>query len=84
MIPCSLIEVYLHFIETYCLHLQGRRVRPRRKQRLLAVCLFGVLFDFEDGGSTFLRNAGKLCHTLYNHRRENLKSHKTDVPFYAL
>jgi hypothetical protein len=54
--PCTVVDTD-GFGGTYCLHLQGRRVH--RTSRLLVVCVDGLLFDSEDGASTFLRNIDK-------------------------
>jgi ABC-type iron transport system FetAB permease component len=64
------VEVYRRFGRTYYLHVQGKD-KPSKKRtisrRLEAVCrlllvgfLLDVLFDLEYGGSTFLRNVGRL------------------------
>jgi hypothetical protein len=83
VMPCSLVEVYRHFGRTYCLHLHGKSL-PSNQQKL-AASLLDLLFNPEDGGSTFTWNVGKLLpdnmashtkrqysHT--SHHPENLKS----------
>jgi hypothetical protein len=63
---CSLAEVYRTFEVTYCFHLQGQRISraikagPHQAGSHSASWLLGLLLDPEDGGSTFLRNVGKL------------------------
>jgi hypothetical protein len=64
--PCSLVEANQHSGESYCLHLQGRRVCQARNQHesgskqsscaywlLNADFLLGLLFDPADGGDMF-------------------------------
>jgi hypothetical protein len=58
--PCTLVEVQLCFQETYCLHLQGRRIKQGKRSSsssLLDVsgCSLGLLSDPEDGGTKSLR-----------------------------
>jgi hypothetical protein len=58
--PCSIVEVYWCFGGALCLHLQGRRVKQADNKfcLILALHTFGIHFDLEDGGSTFLWNIG--------------------------
>jgi hypothetical protein len=61
--PCSPVAFYLRFRRRYCFHLQDRRINhASNKQGLCASCLLGLLFDREDGDSTFLRNSSELLH----------------------
>jgi hypothetical protein len=61
-----LMEVYWRFGGTYSLHPQVRRVRSvsqANKAVLIVSCWFfllGLLVDFENGGSRFLRNVNML------------------------
>jgi hypothetical protein len=68
----SCVEVYWRFGETYCLHLQGRRVRkkqettssfPSLRQNQFFVsrlAVLGLQFDPEDGGNIFPRNVDQI------------------------
>jgi hypothetical protein len=62
VMSCSLVEFYWRLDGTYGLHLQARRVSQGKQRSLfqLAFPEFGLLFDPDDGGSIFLRNAIKL------------------------
>jgi hypothetical protein len=52
--PCNLVEVGRHFTGAYCLNLLHGRTNQ-------AGCLLlELLFDPEDGGSEFLRNASEF------------------------
>jgi hypothetical protein len=56
----SLVENYWWFPGTYFLHLQGRRASPEASRDYSGCCLFfGLLFDTEDSGRTFLLNVSK-------------------------
>jgi hypothetical protein len=58
---CSLVDVYRHFVRTYCLRLQGQSVRPVSKETDIEYSsLFGLIFNTEDGDSKVLRNVRKL------------------------
>jgi hypothetical protein len=65
---CILVEIYRSFGETYCCHLQDRRVSQANKRKMkLIQCLIvaasllaRVVLDRERRDSTFLRNLGKL------------------------
>jgi hypothetical protein len=86
--PCSSVEIHTSFGETYCRHLQARRLSQRgnqhdasRKSLLIPGFFLGLFFDPEYGGSTFLRNGGELLLNympedsfLHSHQCENLKS----------
>jgi hypothetical protein len=57
MTPNSLMEVYCCFRGTYYFHLQVERVSQAKSKHFAIIYLFlfsGLLFDFEDGGTTFL------------------------------
>jgi hypothetical protein len=56
---CSLVGVYQRYGEMYWFHLQDQRV-SQASSRKMPVCLFGLIFDPEDGGNTFLRNVDKF------------------------
>jgi hypothetical protein len=58
MAPSSVEKVHKRFGETYCLNLQGRRVRhaTRKNQANMLV----LLFHPEDGGSKFPRHVDGL------------------------
>jgi hypothetical protein len=61
--PCSPLKLNRSFRGTYCLHLQGRKIRQARNQResrWQAERLLGLVFDPEYGGYMFLRNVGWL------------------------
>jgi hypothetical protein len=53
---CSLAKLYRHVKRTFCFQLQG----GSGCRLLLAICVFGLLLDLEEGGNTFLRNVCKL------------------------
>jgi hypothetical protein len=52
---CTLVEVHRRCGRTYCFHLQGRNVG-----QFLIGCFDILLFEFENWGSTFLRNVREL------------------------
>jgi hypothetical protein len=56
--PCCLVEVYRRFGSTYCLHFQVRTV-ILASNRVRMLKPLDLLFNPEDGGTTFHRNAGK-------------------------
>jgi hypothetical protein len=58
VISCSLVDVLWKFGVTHYLH--GSKNKPSKH----ALCLLGLLFNSEDGGSTFLQNVGK-CQSSY-------------------
>jgi hypothetical protein len=64
--PCSAVQINRHFGVIYCLHLHCRTTQEsnqrceRSNQTTPADCLLSLLFQPEDGGSTFLRNFGEL------------------------
>jgi hypothetical protein len=59
--PSSSVEVH-RFQETYLLHPQDRRVSQRGTVEKAGDMknVFGLIFDPEDGSSTYLRNVGGL------------------------
>jgi hypothetical protein len=56
MTPCSLVKFHWLFRGTCSFHLQGRRT-SQACRLLLVGFVIGLLFDSEDGGSTFLRKS---------------------------
>jgi hypothetical protein len=65
VMKCSPVEIHDRFGGTYCLPLQNRRVSQQRVGGfvcclLLAGYVLGLLFDPEDGDSTFPRNVNQL------------------------
>jgi hypothetical protein len=46
--PFSLVEIYWHFGEMYCLHLQGQGANAKPAVNR-ALCSLGILFNPEDG-----------------------------------
>jgi hypothetical protein len=58
---CNLVEDNQHFGDTYNLHLQGQRVNQSSAYcQLLAGFMLGLLFDPEDGDTTFHQSVGGL------------------------
>jgi hypothetical protein len=55
MTPYSLVETHWRFGGTYCPNPQGRKVNKATSKNLLS-----LLFSFDSGGGTFLRNVCKL------------------------
>jgi hypothetical protein len=68
--PRNIIESYRRFWATCYLHLQCQS--RNSKVELIAVCLFGILLNPDDGGSIFRKNVGKLLpyHTVPLLRRQ--------------
>jgi hypothetical protein len=65
--PCSQVVFYRRFGGVYFLYIQSGRV-SRESKKQAKLCLLGLLFDPEDGGSTFFRNVGEClpdCMTSY-------------------
>jgi hypothetical protein len=80
IMPCSPLKIKQRFGGTCCLHLQGRRISQARIQyesrchsERHACFLLGLFFDPENGGDTFLQNAGCLSvdYTALHPRRRN-------------
>lgn len=57
--PYYPVEVRIRFGRTYCLHLQIRRV-SQISCLLLGAYFLGLLFDYEDSCTAFLRNVSDL------------------------
>jgi hypothetical protein len=88
--PCSPLKVNRRFGGTCCLHLQGRRIKARKryeavsKYRTAEIAIsfwfLGLFFDPEDGGDMYLRNVGPLSAdyiALYP-RRQNSSGSEND------
>jgi hypothetical protein len=54
---CSLIEVHRLFRRTYSFHFHASRISRARK---FGTYFYGLLFDPEGGGCTFVRDVRKL------------------------
>jgi hypothetical protein len=69
--PYCQIEIHRRLGGKYCFCLQCRRVRQESNQKevnkVFTCCLFGFLFDPEDGRNMFLRNIGKLSYYMESH-----------------
>jgi hypothetical protein len=80
MAPSGMIEVYIHFGGTYCLHLQGRRVSQAVKVLLLGCLAYSCACWMETRRSfetlvNFSRATLQLIpevNTLHSHRCEYL------------
>jgi hypothetical protein len=60
VMPFNVINVYLCFKGTYCLHFQSRRVSQSSIHQADCSLLSYLIFDSEDEGSISPRNIGNL------------------------
>jgi hypothetical protein len=56
--PCSLVEIFLRFGGTYCLHRQGRKVSQTSNKLACYLLHACFAFDDEDKGSALLGEVG--------------------------